>query len=96
MVLFNKWSVDELVKVDEITLLFICIGDDAVKTCPTKLASTYLTTLPVALSAINIKSLLATDDACVVFCLKDKLTLVDVVEPTCSISIASPFSKVLI
>ena len=45
-------------KVVEITLLVICIGDDAVKNCPTKFASAYLTTLPVALSAINIKSLL--------------------------------------
>ena len=96
MVLFNKWSVELLLKVDKITLLVICIGNDAVKTCPTKFACAYLTILPVALSAINIKSVLETDDACVVFFLNDKLTLVEVVVPTCSISIAPPFSKVLI
>ena len=95
IVLFNKWSVDDFVKVVEITLLFISIGVVAVSTWPTKFASTYLTTLPVALSAIKIKSLSATDDACVVFCLNAKLTLFCVVVPTCSISIASPFSSVL-
>ena len=93
MVLLVKVSVDDFVKLVEITSLLITNGKVAVNVWPTKFASTYLTILPVALSAINIKSLLFTEVAWVVFDLNAKLTFACVVFDCCSTSVASPLAK---
>ena len=96
MVLLVKVSVDDFVKLVEITSLLITNGKVAVKLEPTKFASTYLTILPVALSAIKIKSLLFTEVACVVFDLNAKLTFACVKLDCCSTSVASPDAKAVL